>query len=58
MVKYAEEENIDGILFAANIEKAFDSVDYNFIFKTLKKFCFGNDFIEFIKTHFKLHKAV
>ena len=51
LLKYAEEENSDGILFAADIGKAFDSVDYNFIFATLNKF--GFDFIQWIKTLFK-----
>ena len=36
LLKYAEEENSDGILFAADVEKAFDSFDYNFIFAILK----------------------
>ena len=31
LLKHAENENIDGILFAAAIEKAFDSVDHHFI---------------------------
>lgn len=53
LLKYAEEENQDGILFAADIEKAFDSVDHNFIFATLKKFGFGSDFIQWIMTLFK-----
>ena len=35
LLKYAENENIDGILFAADIEKAFDSVDHNFIYAPL-----------------------
>ena len=43
LLKYAEEENSDGILFAADIEKAFDSVDHNFIFETLNKFGFESD---------------
>ena len=38
LLKFAEEENLDGILFAADIEKAFDSVDHNFIFASLKEF--------------------
>ena len=50
MLKYAEEDNSDGILFAADIEKAFDSVDNNFIFAALNKFGFGSDFIQWIKT--------
>ena len=53
LLKYAEEENSDGILFEADIEKAFDSVGHNFIFATLNKFGFGSDFIQWIKTLFK-----
>ena len=53
LLKYAEDENIDGILFAADIEKAFDSVDHNFMFAALKRFGFGNDFVQWIKTIFK-----
>ena len=53
LLKYAEDENIDGILFAADIEKAFDSVDHNFMFAALKRFELGNDFVWWIKTIFK-----
>ena len=45
LLKYVEDENIDGILFAADIEKAFDLVDHNFMFAALKRFGFGNDFV-------------
>ena len=44
LLAYAESENLDGILFAADIEKAFDSVEHNFIFSSFKKFGFGEDF--------------
>ena len=53
LLRYAEDKNIDGILFAADIEKAFDSVDHNFMFPALKRFGFGNDFVQWIKTIFK-----
>ena len=53
LLKYPEDENIDGILFAADIEKAFDSVDHNSMFAALKRFGFGNDFVRWIKTIFK-----
>ena len=58
LLKYAKEENSDEILFAAATEKAFDSVGHNFIFATLNKFCFGSDFIQWIKSYSKIHKAV
>ena len=47
---HTEQENIDGVLFAADIEKGFDSVEHCFIFAVLKKFGFGDDFIQWIKT--------
>ena len=53
LLKFAEEQNLDGILFAADIEKAFDSVDHNFIFASLKRFGFGDNFIQWIRTIFE-----
>ena len=41
--------NIDGYLVTANIEKAFDSLDHEFFLVVLKKFGFGNYFIDWIK---------
>ena len=43
---------MDGILFAADIEKAFDSVEHNFSFSLLRKFGSGPEFIQWIKTMF------
>lgn len=40
---------MDGILLFLDLEKAFDSVEYNFMFKTLEKFNFGSSFIGMIK---------
>ena len=57
LLKYAEEENSDGILLVADIEKAFDSVYYNFIFAILNKFGFGSDFIQWVKTLFKISQS-
>ena len=47
---HAEQENLDGILFAADMEKAFDSLKHNFIFSTLTKFGFGQEFIQWVRT--------
>ena len=43
-------DDIDGILFAADMEKAFDSLEHNFIFSTLTKFGFGQEFIQWVRT--------
>ena len=52
ILEHTNKENLDGILFAADIEKAFDSVEHNFIFPVLKQFGFGPDFLQWIKTMF------
>ena len=47
--EYCENNDQEGILLFLDFEKAFDSVEWNFLLKTLKKFNFGNNFIEWIK---------
>ena len=47
---HAEQENLDGILFAADMEKAFDSLEHNYIFATLARFGFGQEFIQWVRT--------
>ena len=48
LIKFAEEGNLDGILFVTDIEKSFDSVDHNLIFPSLTKFDFVGNFIQSI----------
>ena len=43
-------KNLDGILFADDMEKTFDSLEHAFIFATLAKFGFGKDYIQWIRT--------
>ena len=47
--EYYENNDMDGILLFLDFKKAFDSVEYNFMFKTLEKFKFGERFINMIK---------
>ena len=47
--EYCENNNEDCILLFADFEKAFDSVEWNFLFSTLMKFNFGSPFISWIK---------
>jgi len=44
-----ESRNMDGILLLIDYEKAFDSIEWGFIEKTLKYFQFGEQFIKWIK---------
>ena len=49
LMSYAEQENLDCLIFAADIEKAFDSVVHNFMFASLENYGFGPDFVQWIK---------
>ena len=46
---YCKKENIDLILLALDYTKAFDSLDFEFIFKTFSTFNFGKNFKQWIK---------
>ena len=46
---YCKKENADLILLALDYSKAFDSVDFEFIYKTFDTFNFGNKFKNWIK---------
>ena len=41
--------NISGYIMTADVEKAFDSMDHTFLIATLRKFGFGEYFIDWIK---------
>ena len=45
MLEYTAENEIEAILFSADFEKAFDSIEQTFIFAILQSFGFGSDFI-------------
>ena len=47
--EYCEQNDIDGILLFLDFQKAFDSVEWNFMFKVLKEFNFGDAFIEWLQ---------
>ena len=40
---------MDGFLVAIDIEKAFDSLDHNFLISSLEKYDFGKSFILWVK---------
>ena len=49
IMQYCEEHRIPGLLMLIDFEKAFDSLSFNFIEKTLEYFNFGVMFKEWIK---------
>ena len=52
ILEYTDNNGIEAILFSADFEKAFDSIDHTFLFSVLKSYRFGPDFIQWIKTLF------
>ena len=44
-----ETYNKEGVLLFLDFENAFDSVEWNFLFKTLEKFNIGPNFLKWIK---------
>ena len=49
VLHYADINNIEGILFGADIESAFDFLDHDFIFSVLEIYGFGESFIKWVK---------
>ena len=52
ILEYTENKGIEAILFSADFEKAFDSIDHTFLFSVLKSYGFSPDFIQWVKTLF------
>ena len=53
ILDFTEEKSIGGILFSADFEKAFDSIEHPFLLAVLKSFGFGPQFIHWVRTIFK-----
>ena len=45
IVEFTDIENIPGLLIFIDFQKAFDSIEWDFLLKCLKAFNFGQDFI-------------
>ena len=53
MIQYLEENNLPGILFSIDFEKAFDSAQFPFIKKCLNYFNFGIDIQNWVNIFYK-----
>ena len=50
LLEYTDTHDIPGFMITADIEKAFDSIEHNFIVAALKKFGFGPSLLQWVKT--------
>ena len=53
ILDFTEKNSIGGILFSADFEKAFDSIEHPFLLAVLKSFGFGPQFIHWVRTILK-----
>ena len=49
VIEYVKDNDLSGMMFPIDFEKAFDKLEWSFIFKTLKQFNFGDDLIKWVK---------
>ena len=57
VLEHAEEQEIPGLIFFSDFEKAFDSVDHDFLNRLLRHFNFGDSFINWIKLFYSNAKS-
>ena len=52
IMDFTAKENIPGLLLFIDFQKAFDSVEFELLIESLKKFNFGRDFLQWVKTFY------
>ena len=52
VIEYVNDNDLSGMMFLIDFEKAFDKLEWSFIFKTLKQFNFGDDLIKWVKVFY------
>ena len=52
IMEYTQNENIPGILIFIDFKKAFDTVEWHYLFDCLKAFNFGPDLMNWVKTFY------
>ena len=48
IMEFTKIEQLSGLMVALDFEKAFDSLSWNFLLKTIKSFNFGESFIKWV----------
>ena len=52
LIDYCDSNDIPGSIVLLDIEKAFDSVEHDYLFQVLEAFNFGSEFIQWVKTFY------
>ena len=53
LMDFTPKENIPGLMIFIDFHKVFDSVEWNYLVTCLEAFCFGPDFLRWVKTLYK-----
>lgn len=53
IINYTKYKDIPGLLLFLDFEKAFDSLEWDFLFKVLERMNFGSDFVSHVKSLYK-----
>jgi len=54
---YCEQKDIDAVLISLDAAKAFDSVDHNYMFETLRRYGFSGEFVDTVRLLYNDIKA-
>ena len=57
IINFLTENDSPGLLICCDFEKAFDTLDWNFLMSTLKAFGFGPDICQWVETLYKYGKS-
>ena len=57
LIDYCDANDIPGSIILLDIEKAFDSVEHDYLFEVLKAFNLGSNFIQWIKSFYCERKS-
>ena len=53
IMDFTLDENISGLMIFIDFHKAFDSLEWDFLYKCLEAFHFGEDVMRWVKTFYK-----
>ena len=53
IMDFTLDENISGLMIFIDFHKAFDSLEWDFLYKCLEAFNLGEDFMRWVKTFYK-----
>ena len=53
IMEFTDNENIPGILISIDFRKAFDTLEWHYLFSCLKTFNFGPDLINWVRTFYQ-----